>query len=203
MTTVFEHPDFDAHEEIVFAHDPVTGLRAIIAVHDTSLGPALGGCRIWDYASEAAALADVLRLSRGMSYKAALAGLPLGGGKAVVLTAPGRPKTPAMMRAMGRAVDGLGVQGTAIDGGVDQRRAASRPAVSWPQSQRCSLAAESQGARRAAVRPQSQRASRGCTVTVGGRDSAFHAAREQEQEMRITDVVVTPFRMGRRDTTWC
>ena len=108
MTAVFDHPDFDAHEEVVFAHDPATGLRAIIAIHDTTLGPALGGCRIRDYASDDAALADVLRLSRGMSYKAALAGLPLGGGKAVILTAPGRPKTPAMMRAMGRAVERLG-----------------------------------------------------------------------------------------------
>ena len=108
MTAVFDHPDFDAHEDVVFAHDPATGLRAIIAIHDTTLGPALGGCRIRDYASDDAALADVLRLSRGMSYKAALAGLPLGGGKAVILTAPGRPKTPAMMRAMGRAVERLG-----------------------------------------------------------------------------------------------
>jgi leucine dehydrogenase len=108
MTAVFDHPDFDSHEQVVFAHDPDSGLRAIIAIHDTALGPALGGCRIWDYASHEAALADVLRLSRGMSYKAALAGLPLGGGKAVVITAPGRPKTAAMMRAMGRAVDRLG-----------------------------------------------------------------------------------------------
>jgi leucine dehydrogenase len=108
MMAVFEHPDFDSHQEVVFAHDPASGLRAIIAIHDTTLGPALGGCRIWDYASEAEALADVLRLSRGMSYKAALAGLPLGGGKAVIMTSPGRPKTPAMLRAMGRAVDGLG-----------------------------------------------------------------------------------------------
>ena len=108
MAAVFDHPDFDAHEQVVFAHDPASGLRAIIAIHDTTLGPALGGCRIWGYASEAEALADVLRLSRGMSYKAALAGLPLGGGKAVVMTAPGRPKTPAMMRAMGAAVERLG-----------------------------------------------------------------------------------------------
>jgi leucine dehydrogenase len=107
MHPVFDHPDFDAHEQIVFTHDPDSGLRAIIAVHDTTLGPALGGCRIWDYADEDTALADVLRLSRGMSYKAALAGLPLGGGKAVVITAPDRPKTPAMMRAMGRAVEWL------------------------------------------------------------------------------------------------
>src|SRR5687767_5467898 len=108
MTALFDHPDFDAHEQVVFCNDPGSGLRAIIAIHDTGLGPALGGCRIRDYPSDAAALADVLRLSRGMSYKAALAGLPLGGGKAVLLTAPERPKTPAMLRAMGRAVDRLG-----------------------------------------------------------------------------------------------
>jgi leucine dehydrogenase len=105
---VFDHPDFDAHEQVVFTADPDTGLQTIIAIHDTTLGPALGGCRIRDYADEDEALADVLRLSRGMSYKAALAGLALGGGKAVVITAPDRPKTPAMMQAMGRAVGWLG-----------------------------------------------------------------------------------------------
>ena len=107
MHPVFDHPDFDAHEQVLFTSDPESGLRAIIAIHDTTLGPALGGCRIRDYPTEDEALADVLRLSRGMSYKAALAGLPLGGGKAVVLTAPDRPKTPAMLRAMGRAIDWL------------------------------------------------------------------------------------------------
>lgn len=106
--TVFDHPDFDGHEQVTLASDPASGLRAIIAIHDTSLGPALGGCRIWHYASDGDALADALRLSRGMSYKAALAGLPLGGGKAVILVSPERPKTPAMMRAMGRAIDRLG-----------------------------------------------------------------------------------------------
>jgi leucine dehydrogenase len=105
---VFAHPDFDDHEQVVFAGDPRTGLRAILAVHDTSLGPALGGCRVWPYATEADALGDALRLSRGMSYKAALAGLALGGGKAVIATVTDRPKTPAMMRAMGRAVERLG-----------------------------------------------------------------------------------------------
>jgi leucine dehydrogenase len=108
VSALFTHPDFDDHEQVVLASDPATGLRAIIAIHDTTLGPALGGCRIWSYATEAEAFADALRLGRGMSYKAALAGLALGGGKAVVLTAPDRPKTPAMMRAMGRAVDRLG-----------------------------------------------------------------------------------------------
>ncbi|MBK0400025.1 Glu/Leu/Phe/Val dehydrogenase [Limibaculum sp. M0105] len=103
----FTHHDFDDHEQVVFAHDAETGLRAIIAVHDTTLGPALGGCRIWSYASEGEALTDVLRLSRGMSFKAALADLPLGGGKSVMMVGPDRPKTPAMMRAMGRAVERL------------------------------------------------------------------------------------------------
>jgi glutamate dehydrogenase/leucine dehydrogenase len=91
-TTVFTHPDFDDHEQVVFASDAASGLRAIIAVHDTTLGPALGGCRIWSYRTEAEAIADALRLSRGMSYKAALAGLPLGGGKSVLWTAPTGPR---------------------------------------------------------------------------------------------------------------
>jgi leucine dehydrogenase len=105
---LFDHPDFDGHEQVVFASDPACGLRAIIAIHDTALGPALGGCRARAYANDAEALTDVLRLSRGMSYKAALAGLALGGGKSVVLTAPSRPKSPAMLRAMGRAIERLG-----------------------------------------------------------------------------------------------
>ena len=105
---LFSHPDFDGHEQIVFSQNQTDGLRSIIAVHDTRLGPALGGCRIWRYDDEGAALTDVLRLSRGMSYKAALAGLPLGGGKSVVLADPRTEKTPAMMRALGRAVHRLG-----------------------------------------------------------------------------------------------
>ena len=105
---IFSHPDFDDHEQVVFARDAGAGLTAIIAVHDTTLGPALGGCRIWKYDSEDAAVADVLRLSRGMSYKAALVGLALGGGKSVVLADARSEKTPEMMRAMGRAVDRLG-----------------------------------------------------------------------------------------------
>ncbi|MEM6487172.1 MAG: Glu/Leu/Phe/Val dehydrogenase dimerization domain-containing protein [Pseudomonadota bacterium] len=105
---VFTNPAFDSHETVHFARDPAAGLTAIIAVHSTALGPALGGCRIWPYADEAAALTDVLRLSRGMSYKAALAGLPLGGGKSVILADSRRDKTPAMMRAMGRAIQRLG-----------------------------------------------------------------------------------------------
>lgn len=105
---VFTHPEFDGHEQVVFSQNSQDGLRSIIAIHDTRLGPALGGCRVWNYPSEADALTDVLRLSRGMSYKAALAGLPLGGGKSVIMADPFSEKSPEMMRAMGRAVDRLG-----------------------------------------------------------------------------------------------
>jgi leucine dehydrogenase len=106
--SVFKHPEFDAHELVAYHADPGTGLRAIIAVHSTRLGKGLGGCRMWPYASEDEALTDVLRLSRGMTYKAALADLPQGGGKSVILGDPRRDKTPEMMRAMGRFVDTVG-----------------------------------------------------------------------------------------------
>lgn len=105
--SLFSHPDFDDHAQVSFVSDAATGLRAIIAVHDDTLGPSLGGCRIWPYATEAEALTDALRLSRGMTYKAALAGLALGGGKSVILADPKTQKTPEMMRAMGRAVQAL------------------------------------------------------------------------------------------------
>lgn len=105
---MFDNPNFDAHERVVFGHDASSGLRAIVAVHSTTRGPAAGGCRFWQYASSADALTDALRLSRGMSYKNAMAGLPLGGGKAVVLGDPKRPKTPALLQAFGRFVDSLG-----------------------------------------------------------------------------------------------
>lgn len=106
--SVFTHCEFREHEQIMHWNDPKTGLKSIIAVHNTSRGPALGGCRMWPYASEAAALNDALRLSRGMTYKSALANLPLGGGKAVIIGDPRRDKTPALMEAMGRAVEALG-----------------------------------------------------------------------------------------------
>ena len=104
----FDAPDFDHHEQVVFAHDAATGLKAIIAIHDTTLGPGMGGCRFWPYASDRDALTDVLRLSRGMTYKSALAGLPLGGGKAVVIGDARRVKTPQLLQALGRAIDRLG-----------------------------------------------------------------------------------------------
>jgi len=108
MTTPWGLPDFDAHEEIHFVTDEKCGLKAIIAVHSTHLGPAGGGARFWHYAKDDEALTDALRLSRGMSYKNAMAGLPLGGGKSVLLADANRTKTPDMLHAFGKAVDGLG-----------------------------------------------------------------------------------------------
>jgi valine dehydrogenase (NAD+) len=96
------------HEQVVFCNDPATGLRAIIAIHSTALGPALGGTRFYPYATTGDALADVLDLSRGMSYKAALAGLDLGGGKAVIVGDPATGKSEALLRAYGRFVQSLG-----------------------------------------------------------------------------------------------
>ncbi len=105
---VFNALAFDEHEHLVFGCDHDTGLRAIIAVHDTTLGPAVGGCRMYPYGSDEEALDDVLRLSRGMTYKSALAGLPLGGGKSVIIGNPATDKSPALFQAMGRFVDSLG-----------------------------------------------------------------------------------------------
>jgi len=108
MTTPWGLPDFDAHEEIHFVTDEKCGLRAIIAVHSTHLGPAAGGARFWHYAKDDEALTDALRLSRGMSYKNAMAGLPLGGGKSVILADESRTKSPDLLHAFGKAVGGLG-----------------------------------------------------------------------------------------------
>ncbi len=105
---VFEAIDFDGHEQVVFVDDAVAGLRAIIAVHSTRRGPAIGGCRVWRYADSGAAMTDVLRLSRGMTFKAAAAGVPFGGGKAVVLVDDQHTKTPAAIAALGRAIESLG-----------------------------------------------------------------------------------------------
>ncbi|MGY2077245.1 Glu/Leu/Phe/Val family dehydrogenase [Blastococcus sp. SYSU DS0828] len=96
------------HEQVVFCSDPGSGLRAIIAIHSTTLGPALGGTRFYPYASEDAAVADVLRLSAAMSYKNSLAGLDLGGGKAVIIGDPRTDKSEALLRAYGRFVESLG-----------------------------------------------------------------------------------------------
>ena len=108
MNTPWGYADFDAHEALHFVTDRKSGLRAIIAMHSTHLGPAAGGTRLWHYADDAEALTDALRLSRGMSYKNAMAGLPLGGGKAVILADAHRTKTPEMIAAFGRAIERLG-----------------------------------------------------------------------------------------------
>jgi leucine dehydrogenase len=107
MITPWGFEDFDAHENLHFVWDEECDLKAIIAVHSTHLGPAAGGCRFWHYEDAAEALTDALRLSRGMSYKNAMAGLPLGGGKAVVLADANRTKTPDMLHAFGKSVDHL------------------------------------------------------------------------------------------------
>lgn len=120
---VFERHDelADAgHEQIVFCRDEASGLRAIISIHDTTLGPALGGTRFFPYASESAALRDGLRLSQGMTHKAAAAGLPLGGGKAVIMGDPLTRKTPNLLRAYGRFIERLGgLYVTAADVGTN------------------------------------------------------------------------------------
>jgi leucine dehydrogenase len=96
------------HEQVVFCHDEDANLKAIIAIHDTTLGPSLGGTRMWNYSSEGEAITDVLRLSQAMTYKAAVAGLNLGGGKSVIIGDPRRSKTEALLRAHGRFIESLG-----------------------------------------------------------------------------------------------
>lgn len=103
--TVFSSPSFDHHERVVFKEDSSCGLRAIVAIHNTRLGAAMGGCRMYPYADEQQALEDVLRLSRGMTYKSALAGLPIGGGKAVIIGDPRRDKSRELLLAMGEFID--------------------------------------------------------------------------------------------------
>jgi leucine dehydrogenase len=105
---VFEKLAEYRYEQLVFCHDKATGLRAIIAVHDTTLGPALGGCRMYPYASEDDAIVDVLRLARGMTYKAAASGLNLGGGKSVIIGDPRTGKSEALFRSFGRYIETLG-----------------------------------------------------------------------------------------------
>ncbi|HEY0357334.1 MAG TPA: Glu/Leu/Phe/Val dehydrogenase dimerization domain-containing protein [Mycobacteriales bacterium] len=109
----------NAHEQVVFCHDPASGLRAIIAIYSTALGPALGGTRFYPYAGEEDAVTDVLHLAKGMAYKNALAGLDLGGGKAVIWGDPARDKSEALLRAYGRFVESLnGRYYTACDVGT-------------------------------------------------------------------------------------
>jgi len=105
---VFSSPAFDDHEQVLFFYDRPSGLRAIVALHDTTLGPAVGGCRFWPYENEHEALTDVLRLAKGMSYKAAMSDLPFGGGKTVIIGDPRSLRSEALFRALGRAIHSLG-----------------------------------------------------------------------------------------------
>ena len=104
---LFDLPDFDDHEQVVYCSDAASGLKAIIAVHSTKLGAAVGGCRMWDYASDEEALVDVLRLSKGMTYKNALAGLSMGGGKSVIIGDAKTLKSEALFKAFGEALNSL------------------------------------------------------------------------------------------------
>ena len=101
------HPEFDGHEVVAICEDPATGLQALIGIHSTQLGPSLGGSRRWRYGNLDEAITDVLRLSKGMSYKHAIAGTGMGGGKAVMLANGHGQKTPELMRAFGRFVDSM------------------------------------------------------------------------------------------------
>lgn len=103
----FEKLYSEGHEEVVFFSDPSCNLKAIVAIHDTTLGPALGGTRLWQYKSEEEAITDVLRLSKGMTYKAAVSGLNLGGGKAVIIGDPAKDKSEALFRSYGRFLESL------------------------------------------------------------------------------------------------
>ncbi|MGI9414246.1 MAG: Leu/Phe/Val dehydrogenase [Hyphomicrobiales bacterium] len=117
--SIFSHPDFDAHEAVHAFFDAKSGLKGFIALHSTALGPGFGGCRMWPYGTEAEALRDALRLSRGMSYKNALAGLSYGGGKAVIIADSKTDKTPELFEAFGTVIEGLdGRYLTAEDVGV-------------------------------------------------------------------------------------
>ncbi|HRN43126.1 MAG TPA: Glu/Leu/Phe/Val dehydrogenase dimerization domain-containing protein, partial [Vicingus sp.] len=119
VNTVLSDMSVYNHEQVVFCQDKATGLKAIIAVHNTVCGPALGGTRMWNYTSEADAVTDVLRLSRGMTYKNALAGLNLGGGKAVIIGDSKTQKNEALFRRFGKFVDSLsGKYITAEDVGI-------------------------------------------------------------------------------------
>lgn len=108
MSAPFTYPDFDDHEGVHLFRDAASGLTAVIAIHSTHLGPAAGGTRFWHYADPAEAITDALRLSRGMSFKNAMAGLPMGGGKGVILADSLRTKTPEMLAAFGRVIESLG-----------------------------------------------------------------------------------------------
>src|SRR5690554_3990466 len=129
--SLFEHKEFDNHEQVVFCHDQESGLKAIIAVHDTTMGPSLGGTRMWNYASSEEALTDVLRLSRGMTYKSALAGLPLGGGKAVIIGDAKTDKSDALFKAYGRFIDSLDGKYITAEDRSEERRVGKECRFRW------------------------------------------------------------------------
>jgi leucine dehydrogenase len=137
---LFKVMEKEGHEQLVVSTDPETGMKAIISIHSTLLGPSLGGCRFWYYKTFEEAAADALRLSKAMTYKAAISGLNLGGGKAVICAKPGE-KTPAMLRAFGRFVDSLaGLYVTAQDVGMalsdlEAIRETTRYAAGIPEDQ--------------------------------------------------------------------
>ncbi|MFI3247153.1 MAG: Glu/Leu/Phe/Val dehydrogenase dimerization domain-containing protein [Ferrimonas sp.] len=117
--SIFSNPSFDQHEQVLFVSDKASGLKAIIAIHNTTMGPAVGGCRMWPYQNDTDALTDVLRLSRGMTFKNALAGLPFGGGKAVIIGDPNTDKSEATFHAFAQALNTLNGQYlTAEDVGI-------------------------------------------------------------------------------------
>ena len=106
-SSIKKHPDYDQHQMVAYREDKATGLRAFIAIHNQNLGPALGGCRMYPYSHKNNALTDVLRLSKGMTYKSAIAGLPLGGGKAVIMGNPRRDKSKELLLAMGNFINSI------------------------------------------------------------------------------------------------
>lgn len=147
---VFEHPEFDHHAEVIFLCDPASGLRAVLAIHRTTrFAGGSGGCRMQPYPSSGAALTDALRLSRGMSYKLAMAGVPIGGAKMVVIGDPAKDKTEALLRAIGRAVErfngryvtggDVGVGGPDLDIIADETHYLVRPADGGDASEATAL----------------------------------------------------------------
>ncbi len=137
---VFEKLRDKRHEQLIFFREPVSGLKAIVAIHDTTLGPAIGGVRMRRYSSEDEAIDDALRLSRSMTYKAAGAGVNFGGGQTVVTADPRKDKSEALWRALGRFIDGLGGRyiagqdvGTSVDD-MDYIRAETKYVVGIPSS---------------------------------------------------------------------
>ena len=120
--SIFDQMEILEHEQLVFCRDESTGLKAIIGIHNTVLGPSMGGTRMWNYASEEEAIQDVLRLSRGMTFKSALAGLNIGGGKAVIIGDARQIKNEALMRRFGKFVNSLnGKYYTAEDMNISAR----------------------------------------------------------------------------------